>query len=70
MVKIHTRRKRRLGISTHKSGVVKTRISRPKTFKTEESAKKYAESNGIKKYELVNIKGEFSKVKKIKIVTN
>ena len=32
------------------------RARRPKTFKTEEAAKKYAESKGIKDYTLVNLK--------------
>ncbi len=45
------------------------RAPRPKTFKTEEAAKKYAESNKIANYTLVNMKSESSKDKKIKIVS-
>ncbi len=44
------------------------RKSRPKTFKTEEAAKKYAETKGLKEYKLVNMKSPESKDKKIKIV--
>jgi hypothetical protein len=43
-------------------------ITRPKTFKTEEAAKKYAEANGVKKYTLENIKSIDSNSKKIRIV--
>ena len=43
------------------------RKARPKTFKSEEAAKKYAEANNIKDYKLVNIKSTASKTKKIKI---
>ena len=42
--------------------------ARPKTFKTEESAKTYAEKHGIKNYELENLKNPESETKKIKIV--
>jgi ribonuclease E len=44
------------------------RKKRPKTFKSEESAKKWAEENKISKYELVNLKPEGSKSVKIKVV--
>lgn len=43
---------------------------RPKTFKSEESAKKYAETNGIKKYTLENLKTEGAKEKKLRIIEN
>ena len=42
--------------------------ARPKTFKTEEAAKAWAEKQGIKSYKFVNIKSPESKTKKIKIV--
>lgn len=64
MAKIHTRVKRKhrmVGITG------RDRKPRPKTFKTEESARKYAESKGIKSYKLVNLKSSSSKSKKIKI---
>jgi len=47
---------------------VRTKRSRPKTFKTEESAKAFAEKQGIKDYQLVNLKSSASKTKKLKIV--
>ena len=47
---------------------VKPRKSRPKTFKTEESAKKYAEKTKLKSYELKDLKTKESKKKKIKII--
>lgn len=45
----------------------RNRTRRLKTFKSEEAAKTYAESLGIKKYSLVNTKYS-DKDKKIKIV--
>ncbi|MFT4304279.1 MAG: hypothetical protein ACMXYG_06960 [Candidatus Woesearchaeota archaeon] len=44
------------------------KVVRPKTFKTEESAKKYAESKSISKYKLVNLRSSDAKIKKLKIV--
>ena len=49
-------------------GKSRNRQNRPKTFKTEESAKAYAEKAGIKKYTLENLKSETSKIKKFRIV--
>lgn len=43
--------------------------SRPKTFKTEEAAKAYAEKKELKNYKLVNLKSAESNIKKIKIVS-
>lgn len=64
MVKLHTRQKRKLRMKVNKG---RERIKRPKTFKTEEAAKKYAEAKGIKNYQLVNLKSTASKQKKIRI---
>ena len=66
--KIHTRVKRKFKLPTHKTGKVTKRKKRLKTFKSEESAKKWAESTGINDYELVNIRSEFSKDKKIRVI--
>lgn len=44
------------------------RKKRPKTFTSEESAKKWAEAQGIKKFELKNIRIG-TKDKKIKVIT-
>jgi len=44
------------------------RSARPKTFTSEESAKKFAELNKISSYELVNLKSEASLTKKFRIV--
>lgn len=41
---------------------------RTRTFKSEEAAKAWAEKQGIKNYKLVNLRGPFSKEKKIKVV--
>ena len=56
MVKVHTRMKRRLGISTHKSGNVSTVAKKkgPKTFPSEESANAYATNNDINDFKLIN----------------
>lgn len=43
------------------------RPERPKTFRTEEAARKWAEENKIEKYELVDMK-KGQKKKKIKVV--
>ena len=44
--------------------------SRPKTFKTEEAAKAWAEKQGMKNFKVVNIKSDDSKVKKLKVVSS
>jgi len=54
----HTKRKPHYG---------RERQKRPKTFRTEEAAKKWAEAGKIKDYELVNLK-EGKKEKKIRVV--
>jgi len=67
MAKMHTRRKRKLGLAHNLSHKKRVKKDRPKTFKTEVSAKKYAEVKGIKNYELVNMK--LGDKKKLKIVS-
>jgi hypothetical protein len=47
--------------------VPRFRSKRSKTFKSEESAKSYAEENGIKDYKLRNLKSSESSIKKIVI---
>lgn len=42
--------------------------SRPKSFKTEEAAKKWAESNNISNYTLKNLKSPESSTKKIVVI--
>ena len=46
----------------------KNRKKRAKTFSSEESAKKWAEAQGIKKYSLVNSKSPESSTKKFRVV--
>lgn len=46
----------------------RNRKRRPKTFSSEEAAKKWAEQHGVKNYSLMNLRGPFSMEKKIKIV--
>jgi hypothetical protein len=48
----------------------RNRTERPKTFKSEESANKWAESQGIKEYSLENLKTEGNSSKKIRVVVN
>lgn len=50
------------------AGSVRPKVKRPKTFKSEESAKAYAEKNKIKDYKLINLRSSDSKDKKLKIV--
>lgn len=49
MPKVHTRIKRKMRV------IGRNRKPRPKTFKTEEAAKKYAESKGLKSFELQDL---------------
>ncbi|MCH8003874.1 MAG: hypothetical protein IH934_04565 [Nanoarchaeota archaeon] len=65
MPKVHTRIKRKLRMF---SSTKKSRKKRPKTFKSEEAAKKYAEAKGIKNYKLVDLQPFNPKRTKIKIV--
>jgi|SaaInlStandDraft_6_1057023.scaffolds.fasta_scaffold283178_2 hypothetical protein len=60
----------RLFSNRYKYKLGRDRASRPKTFKTEEAAKQYAEANKIKKYEIKNLKSEASETKKLIIVAN
>lgn len=59
-MKVHTRRKRLLGLSSgqrHRFFFHKVRSAhRPKTFSTEELAQAYAEERGLKKYSIVPAK--------------
>ena len=50
-------------------GKVRGNSSRPKTFDSEDKAKAWAESNGIKDYELQNLKSDDSNRKKIRVIT-
>jgi len=68
MKKIHTRAKRKLKLSKNKSHKKRIKKNRPKTFRNEESARKYAESKGIKNYNLVNLKLGGNQ-KKLKVVS-
>jgi len=46
------------------------RKNRPKTFKTEEGAKKWAHVQGITKYKLVNLRSSHASTQKIRVVKN
>ncbi|MFH0867923.1 MAG: hypothetical protein V1831_01300 [Candidatus Woesearchaeota archaeon] len=65
MVKIHTRRKRKLRMYGLRG---RHRKPKPKTFKTEEAAMKYAEAKGLKNYKLLDIQELNPNKNKIKIV--
>lgn len=69
--KTHAKQKRMARSATHLRnirGANRIRAKRPRTFKSEEAAKAWAEKNKIKKFELVNIRGEHREDKKIKVV--
>ncbi|MSR86261.1 hypothetical protein EXS74_02605 [Candidatus Woesearchaeota archaeon] len=71
MAKVHTRTKRKMASPTHLKSARpenRDRKTRPKTFKTEESAKKWAEAQGLKKFELKNIRIG-TKDKKIRVIS-
>ena len=66
MKKIHTREKRKLGLSHNRSHKKRVKTNKPKTFKTEASAKKYAEFLGLKSYDITNLKiGHKKKLKDV-----
>ena len=70
MNKVHTKIKRKLGSATHLGCARpenRNRKKRSRTFKSEEVAKKWAESQGIKNFELKNLRIS-DKDKKIKVV--
>lgn len=60
MKKIHTRQKRKLRMAQVRG---RNRKKRPKTFKSKDAARKYAESKGIKNYKLVNLAIPSKKIK-------
>ena len=65
MAKLHTRQARKLRMCGLRG---RNRVAKPKTFKTEEAAKKYAEAKGIKNYKLVDLQELNPNKNKIKIV--
>jgi len=65
MPRIHTRAARKLRMFGIRN---KNRKKRPKTFRSEEAAKKYAEAKGLKNYKLVDIHELNPNKCKIKIV--
>ena len=62
-----------MGINHKRDSVVKhygrNRKVRPKTFASEDAARKYAEANKISSFELVNLKNDASSTKKFRIVS-
>jgi len=65
MPRIHTRVARKLRMFGSKKKRTK---KKPKTFRSEEAAKKYAEAKGIKNYKLVDLQPFNPKKTKIKVV--
>lgn len=53
-----------------RTGKTRSSKSRPKTFKTEESAKVWASANNITDYTLENLKSPESSEKKIRVIAN
>lgn len=71
MAKTHTREKRKTASPTHLGSARpenRNRKKRPKTFKSEENAKKWAEAKGIKNFELKNIRIG-TKDKKVRVIS-
>jgi len=71
MAKIHSRTKRSLGGGTTlrcTRPANRDRAKRARSFKSEETAKKWAETQGIKDYTLKNIRAEYASDKKIIVV--
>ena len=59
--KMHTREKKRRGLATHKAHTWSkslVKVHREKTFKTEAVARKWAQEQGIKEFDLVPVKRE------------
>ena len=70
MAKVHTRSKRKMASPTHLGSARpenRQRKKRPKTFSSEESARKWAEAQGITKFELKNLRIG-TKDKKIRVL--
>lgn len=44
------------------------RLTRPKTFASEDAANAYAKANGITSFKLENLRNELSSTKKIRII--
>ena len=59
---------KRLRVKIERKVAARTRKPRPKSFKTEEAAKKWAETNKMKDYTLKNLKSTENKVKKMIVV--
>lgn len=68
MKKVHTRQKKKLGISTHLRGTKKLgkRSDKPKAFKSEEKAKTYLKNKNLElNYEIYKLKENKFKIRKI-----
>lgn len=66
MVKVHNRQKRYLGI-TKRIGGIKKKFAKTKSFKSSEAAKKWAEAQKLKNYEIVKPRLGISKKFKIQV---
>jgi hypothetical protein len=69
--KIHAKQKRMHRSATHLRSIRKenrNRAKRPRTFKSEDAAKAWAEKQGIKNFELVDLRKGWANTKKIKVV--
>jgi hypothetical protein len=59
---------KRLKFKLDKRINVRRERTRPKSFKTEAAAKKWAEENKVKSYELKNLKSSENSIKKLVII--
>jgi hypothetical protein len=64
----HVRQRDRKRGGTRSLKAARGRAKRPKTFSSEESAKKWAESQKMKNYSLVNLKSPEASGKKLRVV--
>ncbi|MBT4174159.1 hypothetical protein HOC80_03500 [archaeon] len=71
MGKVHTKAKRRFG-GGHTLGSTRLasrkRTARPRSFSSEEAAKKWAEAQKIKDFDLKNLRADHASTKKIIII--
>lgn len=66
-MKVHTREKRKLGLARNLRHRKRVKKNKSKTFKSEESLKRYAQDRGIENYNIINLRIDKNK-KKLKIV--
>jgi hypothetical protein len=64
----HVRQRDRRRGGSRSLKAARGRQARPKTFSTEAAAKKWAENQGMKKFNVINLKSEESSFKKLRVI--